>query len=587
LNGRKPTLGTPSELARALRICRASFAYVGLFSMCINLLLLTPSVYMLAVYDRVMPSSSESTLLMLTLIVVFLFCAMGGLEWIRTQILITASTRLDQILAPRVFDAVFSKSLGTNGRVTTAQPLSDLLQLRQFLTGQGLFAFFDAPWFPIYVLLLFLFHWSFGLLGVVSALVLSALALWSELSTRGDLEQASRESIEAQQFTQQHLRNAEVIEAMGMLGRLRERWREKQLNALALQGRASARSGLINATSKIYRQVIQSLALGLGAYLAIHHEISAGVVISGSILLGRALAPLDLMIGSWKGFIGARTAYKRLEQLLEEVPEKSTPMRLPPPRGRLQLEGVVVAPIGATEPVLKGINLAIESGDVVAIIGPSAAGKSTLVRTMLGLHLPQRGYVRLDGAEMQHWDREQLGEHIGYLPQDVEMLDGSVNENIARFGTVDPDKVVAAADLAGVHEMILRLPKAYDTRIAGAHGMLSAGQLQRLALARALYGEPCLVVLDEPNSNLDQAGDAAFFEALKQLKQRGSTVVVVSHRQNVLNFVDKILVLNEGQVGLYGPRDQVMEGLAQAGKTGVAPPNVAAMATTALAGRTS
>jgi len=561
--GKESGSGAASELGQALKACRSSFLYVGFFSLFVNVLLLTPSIYMLAVYDRVLSSSSESTLLMLTLIVMFLFLVMGGLEWIRSQILIATSTRLDGLMGARVFDAVFAKALGSGGRVASAQPLSDLLQLRQFLTGNGLFAFFDAPWLPIYMALLFLFHWTFGALGVLSVLVLTALALWNELATRADLAQANRESIEASQFTQRNLRNAEVIEVMGMLPRVRARWYEKQCAVLTLQRQSSAKAGLISALVKTYRLTIQSLVLGLGAYLAIHKEITPGLVISGSILLGRALAPLDLMISTWKGFLAARESFRRLNQLLAEVPVRPAPMWLPAPRGEILLENAVITPPGAAEPVIKGIGLLIKAGDSVAVIGPSAAGKSTLVRAILGIYPPLRGAVRLDGAEIQHWDREQLGEHIGYLPQDVELLDGTVNENIARFGEVDAEQVVAAARATGIHDMVLHLADGYETRLAGTGGALSAGQQQRVALARALYGNPQVIVLDEPNSNLDQAGDAALLATLAGLKQSGRTVIVVTHRTNVLNQVDKILMLVNGQVAMYGPRDEVLKALSQ------------------------
>jgi ATP-binding cassette subfamily C protein EexD len=565
-----------SDLGRAFLVCKGSFIYAGFFSLFVNLLMLVPSFYMLALYDKVITSGSESTLLMLTLIAAFLFIVMGGLEWVRSQILIATSTRIDQLLGTRVFDSVFAQALASGGRLASAQPLGDLLQLRQFLTGPGLFAFFDAPWMPLYIVLLFLFHPSFGAVAVVSAAVLSGLAVWNELATRGDLEQANRESNEASQFTQRNLRNAEVIEAMGMRNPLRDRWQQKQVRVLALQGQASAKAGLISMLGKTYRITIQSLVLGLGAYLSLHKEITPGLMIAGSILLGRALAPMDLMISHWRGFLNARQSYHRLNRLLAATPQREPPMALPPPQGRLTLEHLFVVPPGAAEPVIKGVNLAVEPGTLLAVIGPSAAGKSTLIRAMLGLYRPAKGSARLDGAEIQQWDRRLLGQHIGYLPQDVELLDGTVSENIARFGEVDPEKVVAAAKAAGIHEMILRLPEGYDTRLLGSGGVLSAGQQQRLGIARALHGDPKLVILDEPNSNLDQAGDVALLATLLELKRQGRTVIIVTHRSNFLGQVDRILMLAEGQVALHGPRDEVLAALNQPPRPAARPAPVAA-----------
>lgn len=550
-----------SELQEALRACKHSFMSAGFFSLFINLLLLMPAIYMLQVYDRVLPSSSESTLLMLTLILVFLFIIMGGLEWTRSQILIVTSNRLDQLLSGRVFDSMFARALNSGGRVASAQPLSDLLQIRQFLTGPGLFAFFDAPWLPIYLIVLFLFHIYFGVAAVCSAIILFALAVWNENSTRSDIQQANQESIMANQLAHSHLRNAEAIEAMGMLSRMRERWQTKQHSLLALQAQASGRSGLITAISKTFRMTIQSLMLGLGAYLAIHKEITPGLVIAGSILMGRALAPLDQIIVTWRGFLHAREAYDRLEQLLHIEPAKPVPMPLPAPKGEISLEKAVITPPGAVAPIIKGITMTVESGSQLAVIGPSAAGKSTLARAVLGIFIPTEGYIRIDGAELNQWDRTNLGQHIGYLPQDVELLDGSISENIARFGEIDPEQVVAAAQAAGVHEMILHLPEGYDTKIVGNSAILSAGQRQRLGLARALYGNPQVIVLDEPNSNLDQEGDLALLKTLGQLKKDGRTVIVITHRTNVLSQVDKILLLINGEMALYGDRDQVLSKL--------------------------
>jgi ATP-binding cassette subfamily C protein EexD len=557
-----PAAEPKQGLAGALRACRQSFAYAGFFSLFINLLLLLPALYMLQVYDRVLGSGSVSTLVMLTLVAAFLFVLMGGLEWVRTQILIATSNRLDQMLAGRVFDSVFRQSLASGGKVATAQPLNDLQQLRQFMTGQGLFVFFDAPWVPIYVAVMFMFHPLVGVVAILSALVLVGLAVWNELSIRADLDEASRNALEASNQTQRNLRNGDAIEAMGMLPRLRARWLERQQQVIELQSRASRHGGLITAASKTFRVLIQSLILGLGAYLAIRREISAGGVIAASILLGRALAPLDQMIGTWRGFLTARESYRRLDQLLEDCPPDAAPMALPKPRGLLTVDKLVVTPPGAEAPVLRNVSVEVQPGSVLAVIGPSASGKTTLVRAMLGLIAPVAGDVRLDGATFDQWEREALGAHVGYLPQDVELLDGTIAENIARFGEIDADRVAAAADAAGVASMILRLPQGYGTRVIG--NVLSAGQRQRIGLARALYGLPQWVVLDEPNANLDEEGEAALAATLRELKNAGRSVVVVTHRKDILALADRILLLGQGQVALYGPREKVLAELQRA-----------------------
>ncbi len=553
----------PSDLRQALGACRGSFLTTAFFSFFVNVLMLVPTLYMLAIYDRVLMSGSESTLMMLSLITVFLFFVLGGLEWVRSRMLVATSARLDEQLGDRVFDAVFTQSLTSSGAAATAQPMNDMVQIRQFLSGQGLLAFFDAPWIPIYVGLMFLFHLYFGAVAVLSMLLLGALAIWNEVATRADMAEANRESIEATQFVQRNLRNAEVVEAMGMLPRLRARWQVRQTKVLTLQSRASAKAGLINALSRTFRLTVQSLVLGLGAYLAIHNEISAGLVISGSILLGRALAPLDQMIGGWRGFLGAREAYRRLDILLRTIPERESRMALPALRGRVTLEGLVIAVPGRTEPILNEITLTIEPGTTVALIGPSAAGKSTLARAMLGLYPPAHGRACLDGADILNWDRIQLGESIGYLPQDVELLDGTVAENISRFGEVDAKRVTEAAQWAGIHEMVLTLPQAYDTPLIGGGVALSAGQQQRIGIARAIYGRPRVVVLDEPNANLDMAGDTALMATIQQLQRDGCTVVVVTHRTNVLQVVQKIAMIIGGKVARYGPREEVLAAMAK------------------------
>jgi ATP-binding cassette subfamily C protein EexD len=533
----------------------------GFFSLFVNLLMLAPAVYMLEVYDRVLPSSSQPTLVMLTLIVMFLFVVLGALEWVRSQILIATSARIDGVLGGRVFDAVFVRSLASSGRISNAQPLGDLMQLRQFLTGSALFAFFDAPWVPIYIGVMFLFHPLYGVVAVVSALVLVGLTVWGEQVTRGDLDRSTQLSQEAAQRTQQQLRNTEVIEALGMRERMRERWQQLQSRALALQIRASRQGGMVATLSKVFRLTVQSLILGLGAWLAIHKEITPGLLIAGAILLGRSLAPLDLMIAGWRGFQGARGAYDRLAALLAAAPVPVASMVLPEPDGRLSLDRVSVRPPGSAEPILRNVSLELPAGSTLGVVGPSGSGKSTLLRTILGLYPLHAGTVRLDGAELSHWTRERLGPHLGYLPQDVELLEGTVAENIARFGEVDGERVVAAARAAGVHELILHLAEGYETVLAGDLRTLSAGQRQRIGLARALYGNPCLIVLDEPNSNLDQEGEAALAQTLRDLKAQGRTIVVVSHRAPLLEQLDLLAVLLEGQLTRFGPREKVVASL--------------------------
>ncbi|MBI4694959.1 MAG: type I secretion system permease/ATPase [Gammaproteobacteria bacterium] len=551
------------ELRRASAACGSAFRHAGAFSLVVNVLLLAPSLYMLAVYDRVLAAGSADTLLMLTLIVAYVFAIMGGLEWARGRLLVAASQRFEHLLGSRVFQAVFERALASDGRVASARPLDDLRELRQFLTGQALFACFDAPWLPIYLAVLFLFHPWFGLAGTACAVILVAAALANEAMTRRDLAAANREALEAAQYTQRNLRNAEAIAVMGMLPRVEERWGRRQQAMLAAQTRASARAGAVAAFVKTFRMLVQSLALGLGAWLALRREISPGMVIAGSILLGRALAPIDLLVAGWRGFGAAREAWRRLDELLAAVPAARTPMPLPAPAGHLALEDVVVAPDEAGPPILKGVSLEIAAGTCCAIIGASGAGKSTLLRTLLGLHVPARGSVRLDGADLATWDRAALGDHLGYVPQDVELLDGTIAENIARFGTVDADRVVAAAQAAGVHDLILRFPRGYDTPLVAGATNLSAGQQQRIAIARALYGEPAILALDEPNSNLDDAGEQALMATLLKSKRAGRTVVLVTHRPQLLNVADRIAVLADGRIALEGTREAVRAALTE------------------------
>jgi len=552
-----------SDLEEALKLCKGAFLSAAGFSLLINFLMITPSIYMLQVYDRVVATGNKSTLLMLTLIVVMLFITMAALEWVRSQILVKVSTRLEMLLNQRLFQIAFKQSLYSGGQRATTQPLDDLTGLRQFLTGNGLFAFFDAPWMPVYLALLFMFHPWFGWYSVFTAILLCIVAAFTEKATTKIITEANNVAMATRGALGRNLRNAEVIESMGMLGRIRDRWMVGAVKVLDLQATASSRAGLLSALSKIIRLSSQSLILGLGAYLVIEREISPGLMIAGSILMGRALAPIDLIIGTWKGFIGARGQYQRLNDILLQIPADKEHMLLPDPQGRIQLENAVVVPPGSRLPVIKGINLVIEQGDIVGVIGPSGAGKSTLARAILGIWPTANGAIRLDGAEVFNWDREHLGGFIGYLPQDIELFEGTISENIARFGEVDPEQVVAAAKMADVHELILRFPEGYDTAIGATGGNLSGGQRQRIGLARALYGNPVLVVLDEPNSNLDEQGEAALEKALLELKQKQSTVLIITHRNSVLSKVDKLLILNDGLLAVYGPRDQVVAHLQQ------------------------
>lgn len=541
-----------NDLRKVLRYCRGSFLHVGIFSLFINLLMLVPPLYMLQVYDRVITTRSAETLLMLTLVVVFLFMVMGGLELMRSRILVRVGNKLDVLISPRLYHAMFQRTLMMPGK-PSAQPLSDLTALRQFLSGNGLFAFFDTPWVPIYIAVLALFHPWFGLFAIAAAAILIIVALINEWSTRALLSEANGQHVAAQDLANSNLRNAEVLHAMGMLQGIQGRWTARHREYLVLQSKASDRAGLLTNTSKVLRLMFQSLILGLGAWLVLAGDITPGMMIAGSILMGRALAPIDQMINGWKSYSGARTARGRLEELLDAVPAPTPGMPLPQPKGTLTLQGVNAAPPGERLPTLHNIDLHIPKGEHIAIVGPSASGKSTLARVVLGIWPVQLGNVRLDGADINQWDRMALGPHLGYLPQDIELFDGTVAENISRFQDVDASAVVEAANLAGVHDIILSLPEGYDTQLSHGGISLSAGQRQRIGLARALYGNPVLVVLDEPDANLDESGEVALARCLTQLRRRGTTALIISHRQRLLQQVDRILVMREGQVASLAP----------------------------------
>ena len=552
-----------NNLQVALKACKGSFLSVGFFSLFVNALMLAPTFYMIQVSGRVVPSSSTSTLIMLTLILTIMMLTLGSLEWVRSRIMVRISNRLDALLSRDIYRASFKKALSTGGMDASAQSLNDLTSLRQFLTGNGLFAFFDAPWLPIYTAVMFLFHPWFGWMTVGSAVVLVVLAFLNHRYTGKALTEANQQSVRATLQTTKNLRNAEVIESMGMLDTLMTRWAVYQRRVLVLQSQASDKGGIITSISKTFRTWAQSIMLALGAYLVIAHEINPGLLMAGSLLLGRALSPIDQMIGSWKGFVAARVQYGRLNDTLEKLNAEPPRMALPDPEGHIQVENLVIAPPGAKAAVIRNMSFVTPAGSIVGIVGPSAAGKSTLARALLGIWPPQHGTVRLDGADIAAWDKQKLGPHLGYLPQDIELFEGTISDNVARFGKVDPEKVVLAARVAGVHEMILQLPDGYDT-VIGSEGInLSGGQRQRIGLARAIYGSPRLIVLDEPNSNLDDVGEKALAVALQKIKETGATVFIISHRPSILSRLDRIMVMNAGTITMYGARDHVIAELAQ------------------------
>ena len=548
------------ELSDALVALRRVFTVIGGFSLAINLLLLTPSLYMLQTYDRVLTSRNEGTLLVLTLLLFGLLALEASLEFIRSQVLARVAAALDLQLDGRVFDAMVNTAL--RGQARGAQILGDLTHIRQFIAGKGLLAFFDIPWLPIYLLVVFLLNPWLGLFGLISAIILIGLAAYNEHAIGELLVQSGKLASLASQAADGSVRNAELVDALGMRGAMRRRWLSIQNEYLGAQGEANERGARIGGIVRFARTALQSVILGLGAYLVLQNQLTPGGMIAASILLGRALAPVDLAIAHWRGVVAAREAFARLNELLRAHPATKSLVTLPRPDGRVQVEHLVVAAPGKRDPILKGISFEVNPGQVIAIVGPSAAGKSTLARALVGVWTPLSGSVRLDGAEVATWEREDLGPALGYLPQDIELFPGSIAENIARFGLLDSTQVVEAARRAGVHELILHLPQGYETRIGTsdpASIVLSGGQRQRIALARALYGDPVLVVLDEPNANLDEAGDAALINALRDLKARKRTVFIVTHRANLLTQTDAILVLTDGRIQTIGPSADIIQ----------------------------
>ena len=553
---RRPTRGESpgaSLLRDTFRRCRPALLFAILFSSVINLLMLVPPLYMMQVYDRVLSSRSEATLVALTVLTLGAFVAVGLLEVTRSRILVRVSARLDTLLSPLIFDAVFRNHVRTIGGART-QPLNDVATVRQFVAGRGLFAFFDIPWSPILLLILFLFHPLLGLLSLGGGVILVILAFATERTTRTRLADATRNSVAAANFAETSLRNGDAMTAMGMLEAIKTRWMRRHNESLRLQSGASDWAGILTNTTKVVRIALQSLMLGAGALLAIEGKISPGLMIAASIIGAKSLAPVEALIGNWNQVVAAQLAWRRLRALLDTVAVEPDRMALPTPKGQLSVSAIVVAPPGAAAAVLKGVSFDLQPGEALGILGPSGSGKSTLARVITGVWPAASGTVRIDGAELSQWSRDALGPHMGYLPQDVDLFDGTVAENIARLGPVDPEAVVEAAQRAGIHDLILSLPQGYDTPIGESGNRLSGGQRQRVGIARALYGTPALCIFDEPNSNLDEAGEGHLIQALLHLRETKRTAIIIAHKPSILNHVDKIMILQAGQVAFLGPR---------------------------------
>ncbi|MCW5256256.1 type I secretion system permease/ATPase [Verminephrobacter aporrectodeae] len=543
-----------SEITLALKRLRREWVVVAIFSMVANVLMLVPTLYMLQVYDRVLVSLNELTLLAISLITLFLFAIMAFAEWARSRLLVRVGVRLDRLLRERVFSAGFAR--GAGGGANPGQPFSDMTELRQFLTGPGIFAFFDLPWVPVYLGVLFLLHPLLGAVALGFTLIQAALAWLGHHRTVTPLEELAKSQTKAYSYIDGKLRNAEAVEAMGMLQPLYQRW--KLLHA-DCAGRHAAVQGLthrVMAWSKSVRYAQQSLSLATGALLVIDGQLTVGAMIAANVLMTRTLAPIDQLVSTWRGFVGARAAFRRLGQLLADNPPApvAKPQRL---HGEVQLRALQATAPSRPEPILRGIDLHAAPGSLTVVLGPSGSGKSTLARVLVAAWPVARGEYLIDGRPIAEWAQAGLAQQVGYLPQDTALFGGTIAENIARFFRVDSAKVISAARYAGLHEMVLRFPKGYDTPIGEAGRLLSGGQRQRIGLARALYGDPALLVLDEPNAHLDDAGEAALLETIRGLKERGKTIVMVTHRAGVLALADQVLVLHAGKVEFQGPRDQV------------------------------
>ena len=548
-----------TELRKALGSCTSAFLIIGMFSGVINILMLTGAFFMLQVYDRVLPSRSVPTLVALAILTGCLFLAYGILDMIRARVLARVGGTLDEALSERVYDAVVRLPLKSASQGDGLQPVRDLDAVRSFLSGQGPAALFDLPWLPIYLGIIFALHPMLGVTASVGAVVLVSLTLMTEILTRRPIKAATGFNTHRNGIAEASRRNAEVLTAMGMATRLRRQWSVANERYVASNRQATDVSGGFGSFSRSLRMMLQSAVLGVGAYFVIHGQATAGIIIAGSILVARALAPVDLAIANWRGFVAARQGWRRLSKVLELLPPRTSPMQLPAPRTKLSVEGASAVPPGLQKAVVNDVSFSIAAGQGLGVVGASGSGKSSLARMLVGVWQPARGRVRLDGADLSQWSSDALGPHIGYLPQDVELFAGSVAENIARFDPeAEPEAIIEAAKAAGVHDLIVSLSDGYETELGEQGQALSAGQRQRIALARALYGKPFLVVLDEPNSNLDTEGEAALTKAILGVRARGGIVIVVAHRQSALAGVDLLLVLANGRAMSFGQKDELL-----------------------------
>jgi PrtD family type I secretion system ABC transporter len=554
-----------SELTQALQACRSAFVGVAAFSGVSNVLMLTGAIFMMEVYDRVLPSRSVPTLIALCIIAAALFIALGVLDTIRSRIMVRIGASLDDALSGRVYETLIRLPLRAGGRSDALQPLRDLDNLRSFLSGSGPIALFDLPWIPVYLAICFLFHFWIGFTALVGALILIGLTVLTEIWSRRPTQQAGHAGHSRNGLAEISIRNAEALTAMGMVGRIATRWSDANRRYMTSQREASDVAGGLGAVAKVLRMMLQSGVLAVGAWLVINGQATAGVIIAGSILSARALAPVDLAIANWKSFIAARVSWRRLTKLLAAFPPQDEVMPLQPPTQALAVEGIAATPPGQQQKaVLQDVSFTLRAGAALGIIGPSASGKSSLARVLVGVWPAARGHVRLDGASLAQWNGEALGRHVGYLPQDVELLTGTVAQNIARFERdADPDAIIAAAKAAGVHDLIVNLSDGYETEVGEQGTALSAGQAQRIALARALYRDPFLVVLDEPNSNLDSEGDEALARAILGVRSRGGIVIVIAHRPSAIAGVDQVLMLRDGRVQAIGPKDDILSKVLQ------------------------